>query len=170
MGKAGLVGKLQAEGGPALAGLTDARGLSQQPGEAFRRHLVANAAMLALGVVQLPERTGDYLRLQYATDQLPSEAVVPEASIEALDHAVLRLTARLDEEDPEACLRQPFLQCTGHELTPVVAPQVLWRPMGRERRLQRQDHLRGPKLPVGDEIDAVMSALVDDRPEVDRRA
>jgi hypothetical protein len=42
--------------------------------------------------------------------------------------------------------------------------------MDRDRRLQRPDHLRGPQLSTGDDIDAVMAALVDDRKELDRRA
>ena len=88
MGREGRAGKLGAEGRPGLTGLTGARSLAQQLGAVFRRHLVADAAMRKLGVVFLTERTGDHLRLQHAADQLPIEAFVPEAPIEALVQAV----------------------------------------------------------------------------------
>ncbi len=100
----GRAGKLRAEGTPGLAGPTGARSLAQQLGAVFRRHLVADAAIGALGVEFLPERTADYLRLQHKADQLPIGAFVPEAPIEALVHAVLPRAARLDEADPEAGL------------------------------------------------------------------
>jgi hypothetical protein len=127
-------------------GLTAARSLAQKLGTVFRRHLVADAAVWALGVVFLPERTGDHLLLHHAADQLPIEAFVPEAPIEALVQATLPRTSRLDEADSDSGLREPFLQHPGHELTHVVAPRVQRRPMDRDRRLQRPDHLRGPQL------------------------
>jgi hypothetical protein len=46
------------------------------------------SGMWTLGVVFLPERTGDHLRLQHAADRLPTDAFVPEAPIEALVQAV----------------------------------------------------------------------------------
>jgi hypothetical protein len=170
VGRVGRAGKLRAEGKPGLTGLTGARSLAQKVGTGFRRCLVADAAVWALGVVFLPERTGDHLRLQHAADQLPIEAFVPEAPIGGLVHTVLPRITRLDEADLGARLRQPFLQCTGHGFTLVVAPQVPRRPMDRDRRLKHPDHLRSAQLPAGDDVDAVMAARVDDRQELDRRA
>jgi hypothetical protein len=115
--------------------------------------------MRALSIVLLEGRTGDDLRFQHTTDQIPIEAFIAEAAIEALVYAVLPRATRLNEADPDASVRHRFLQRPGHELTPFVEPQVPRGPVQADRRLQRPDHLRGPQLPAGDDIDAVVAAL-----------
>ena len=65
--------------------LTGARSLAKEQGAVLRRDLIADAAMRALRIVLLAERTGDDLRFQHTADQLSIKAFVPEAAIEALD-------------------------------------------------------------------------------------
>ena len=127
----------------------------------FHRHLVADAVRRAPGVVFLPGRTGDHLRVQHAADQLPAKAFVPAAAVKALVRAILLLAVRFHEADPNASLRLPLLQRTGQGLTPVVAPQVSRSPVQSDCRLQRPDPLRGPESRAGNEIEAVMAALLD---------
>jgi len=138
------------DGGKARLGEPD-RSLAKEQGAVLRQDLIAEAAMRALRIVLLPERTGDGLRFQHAAEQLPIKAFVAEAAIEALIHAVLPRAARLVKADPDASLRQTFLQRPGHELSPVVAPQGPRRTAHPDRRLQRPDHFRGPQLPAGDD-------------------
>jgi hypothetical protein len=166
------VGRLQGrwQTGPCRQAVTGARSWAKEQGAVLRRDLIAYASIRALRIVLLPERAGDDLRFQHAAEQPPIKAFLAEAAIEPLVNAVLPLAARLDEADPDVSLRQPFLQRPGHELGPVVAPQVPRGPVQPNCRLQRPRHLCGPQLPAGDDIDAVEAAPVDDRQELDRRA
>jgi hypothetical protein len=166
----GRAGKLWAEGIPGLAGLIGVQSLAQEQGAVFRRHRIADAAMRVLRIVLVPERTGEDLRFQNAAEQLPIEEFVAEAAIVALVYAFLPRAARLDKADPDASLRRTLLQRLDHELPPVVAPRVPRGPVHPDRRLQRQDHLRGLQLPAGDDIAAVVAARVDNRQELNRRA
>jgi hypothetical protein len=139
--------RLRAEGRPALAVLTGTRCVAKERGAALRWDLIAAAALRARSRVLLPERIGDDLRFQHAAEQLATKAPAAEAAIEVLVHAVLPRAARLDEVRRYVGLRQPFLQCQGHELTPVLAPQVPSGSVHPDRRLQRPDCLRGTRRP-----------------------
>ncbi len=117
--------------------------MAKEQGAVFRRHLIADAGMRALRIVLLLKRTGDDLRFQHATEQLPIKAFVAEAAMEALVHTVWPRSAQLDKADPNASLPQPFLQ--------------------------HPDHFRGAS-PAGDDIDAAATTLVEDRQRLDRCA
>ena len=66
----------------------------------------------------------DDLGLAQGVEDLAVEQLVAQASVEALDVAVLPGTAPLDVSGLGSDSRDPFLHGLGHELWPVVGPDV----------------------------------------------
>jgi hypothetical protein len=100
-------GKLQAEGGPGLAGLTEAWSLVQEFGAVFAGRPVVDRAVGTDVVVFIPEGIHHALGLEQIREELAVEAFVAEAAVEALVDPVLPRAAGFDEAGLNARKGQP---------------------------------------------------------------
>src|SRR5208283_5174394 len=154
--------KLQAEGRPGLAGLTGAWSLVQKFGAIFCRRAVVDRAMGMDRIVFVAETASDALGLKDTAKQFPIEGLVTEAAIEAFIDTVLPRAAGFDESDLDAGLHQPFLKIMGNELRSVVATQVQRLSMDFDQGPERGDHVDRAEAVTGDDVQAVVTELVDD--------
>jgi hypothetical protein len=102
--------KLQAEGGPGLAGLTGAWSLVQEFCAVFAGRAVVDRAVGADVVVFISEGSPDALRLEEVGEQLAVEAFIAEAAVEAFVDPVLPRAAGFDEAGLDARLVQSVLE------------------------------------------------------------
>ena len=70
---------------------------------------------------------------------LAVEALVPEATVEALHKPVFPRTGRGNIDRLDVLVRQPALEIVGDELRAVVGPDVLWGAILGDGRLHQRD-------------------------------
>ena len=166
----GNQGKLRTEGRPGLAGLTGVRGLAQKFGAIVGRRAIGDRAMRADGVVIVAEGPPDALGLEDVGKELSVQALVTEATVEALVHSILPGTAGLDEAGVDLRLGEPFTQTAGNKLPAVVAAHVTRCSVTRHGRLQGRHDLAAAHPTAGYDIEAVVAVFVQECQELHRGA
>jgi hypothetical protein len=112
---------------------------------AFVTELAVRPMMVVLAAVVLDDHSG----FGQSPKLLAVEALVPEASMEALDEAVLPGAARLDVDRLDRVGRQPALDLLGDKLRTVVAAQVGRSSVFRDGPFHPFKHVSAFKRPVG---------------------
>jgi hypothetical protein len=112
-------------------------------------------------VVVAPPALDDDLGLAQGVEDFTIEQLVAEASVEALDVAVLPRTARLDVSSLGADCRDPFLHSLGHELRSVVGPDVTGNATHDEEVRQNVDYIDCFELAGDTDRQAFVGELVE---------
>ena len=160
--------KLQAEGRPGLAALTGAWSLVQEFGAVFAGRAVIDRAVGTDVVLLFLEGPRHALSLQEVGEQFSVKALVAEAAAEVFVDTVLPWASGLDEPSLDARQGEPFLEERGDKLRPVVAPQVGGRSVDLDQPGERSDDFAGTHPAAGNNSEAVVAVLVDDRQELHR--
>src|SRR4051794_25636744 len=114
------------------------------------------------GVVVTTPALDDDLRLAQSVEDLATEQLVPEASIEALDVAVLPRAARSDVGGLGSDRRDPLLDGLGDELRAVVGANVARHATQDEQVREHVDDVDGLELASDPDGQALVGELVDD--------
>ena len=88
------------------------------------KRAVAEGAVRALAVVEVPQLLDDCLGFSGILEPLAVQALVTPLAVEALDVAVLPWTARLDERRTDVLVPEPAHDRSRRELRAVVASDV----------------------------------------------
>ena len=114
------------------------------------------------GIVVTAPAFDDDLGFAQRVEDLAVEQLVPQACIEALDVAVLPWTSRLYVRRLGAHSRDPFLKRLGHELRPIIRPDVAWNASQDEQVRQYVDHVDCLEPAVDPDRQAFVRKLVED--------
>src|SRR6266446_300870 len=112
-------------------------------------------------VVVPPPTLDDDLGLAQSVEDFAVEQLVAQASVEALDVAVLPGAASLDVGGLGTDNRDPFLHCLGEELRSVVGPDVSGNALQDEEVGQNVDHIDRLELAGDTDRQAFMAELVE---------
>jgi len=126
------------------------------------RWAVAETAVRAQSVVMIAPPAGDAADLLQTVEDLAIEQFITQASIEALDIAVLPRAAGLDVEGGDTEAAQPSAHSMGDELGAIIGPDMLGRPMLDEQLGQHVDDVVGSEPPQRHHCQALPAELVND--------
>jgi len=113
-------------------------------GREARRALVAELAVRSKFVVLTPVVLNHHSGFGKRPELFPVQALVAEASVEALYEPVLPGASRLDVDGLDSLLGQPSLHDLGDKLAPVVAAQVFRCAVLLDRFVQPFQHVGAP--------------------------
>src|SRR5262249_8624506 len=122
------------------------------------RRMQARTPLVLVACTRL--RRDDDLGLAQSVEDLAIEQLIAEASVEALDVAVLPKPAPLDVGGLGADSRDPFLHGLGDELRSVVGPDVSGNTPQDEEIGQDVDHIDRLELAGDTDRQAFMAELV----------
>ena len=114
-------------------------------------------------IVMAPPALDDDLGFAKRVEDFAVEKLVAQASIEALDVAILPWTAPLDVSGLGADRSDPVLHCLGDELGTIVRPDMARDASHNEEIGQGVDHVDRLELAVDSNCQALVTELVDDR-------
>src|SRR5262245_44364601 len=117
--------------------------------------------VLRCALVVPPPTLDDDLGLAQSGEDFAVEQLVAQASVEALDVAVLPGAASLDVGGLGTDNRDPFLHCLGEELRSVVGPDVSGNALQDEEVGQNVDHIDRLELAGDTDRQAFMGELVE---------
>ncbi len=102
-----------------------------------------------------------------AVEDLQSQALVTESTVEALGEAVLPGATGLDAERRDADAIEPRSKLVGNELRPVVAADVLGHATRGEELREGIDHVGARDPAIGLQHQALPRELIDHREPLD---
>src|SRR6476620_9829843 len=123
---------------------------------------VVEARMRPDFIVMAAPGFDDHLRLASAAEPLEAQALVTEAAVEALVHAVLPRLTRIDQRRFDARLLQPFEDRFAHEFGAIIRAQVAWRTAFADQPRQHLDHALRTDAAGDVDGQALARELVDD--------
>src|SRR6476661_2973133 len=124
---------------------------------------VVEARMRPDFIVMAAPGFDDHLRFTSAAEPLEAQALVTEAAVEALVHAVLPRLTRIDQRRFDTRLLQPFEDRFAHEFGAIIRAQVAWRTAFADQPRQHLDHALRTDAAGDVDGQALARELVDDR-------
>src|SRR6478609_5247925 len=125
--------------------------------------LVAQRAVRPVLVVLAAVVLNDYAGFGQRPELLPVEALVAQASMEALDEAILPRTAGLDIDRLDLIGGQPSLDFLGDKLGTIVTPQVGGRSVLGDGPPDPFEHIAALESTVGPQHMTLTGVFVQDR-------